>query len=166
MIKITFHLFKWENLENWWLTKYILSSLQQMTTQTCGCSYAPCGSALVITLLQKYRLPLSPSNTTPKTGTHSVDAHPQPPSPTFSYDLQPLTISSFTNTQFHPLVYIHSLCFSLLSLVPPAARCAPPARQAQQRTRAEQQSSPAALKREASSSSQCPPRVCLPPDCL
>jgi len=28
--------------------------------------YAPCGSALVITLLQKYRFPLSPSNTTPE----------------------------------------------------------------------------------------------------
>lgn len=50
--------------------------------QTRGCGYAPCGSALVITLLQKYRLPLSPSNTTPKTGTHSVETHPQTPPPT------------------------------------------------------------------------------------
>lgn len=47
----------------------------QMKTRYGG--YAPCGSALVITLLQKYRFPLSPSNTTPETDTHSVYTHPQ-----------------------------------------------------------------------------------------
>lgn len=88
-------------------------------THTLYSGYAPCGSALVITLLQKYRFPLSPSNTTPEL-THSLHTPTiNEPSAADNSSLLtlslPLTITSF-NHHFHPLVYIHSLSFSRFAL--------------------------------------------------
>lgn len=132
-------------------------------TEACYGGYAPCGSALVITLLQKYRFPLSPSNTTPEL-THSLNTHPQtlnrlqqvtlhPPPP------PPLTFISLTSTHFHPLVLhsfalvLHLALFLSLSLL---VALFLHSIEWNVEVDAEQQSSPAALNVTPSSSSLSP----------
>lgn len=56
---------------------FLLSPKTNDDTQTLLGGYAPCGSALVITLLQKYRFPLSPEQHHPSTDTQSTHTHKQ-----------------------------------------------------------------------------------------
>lgn len=75
----------------------------EMTTLRPARGYAPCGSASVITLLQKYRFPLSPSNTTPGL-THTLHT------PTNKQtSLTPPLLSGSSQTHFHlDFTFVHS----------------------------------------------------------
>lgn len=95
-----------------------------MKTHTPHGGYAPCGSALVITLLQKYRFPLSPSNTTPETDTHSVYTHPQKKaifSSFFTHNFSAFDRHSQTHTDRVYIQLFHFYFHHLLLLVAPSS---------------------------------------------
>ncbi len=92
-----------------------------MRTHVYG-GYAPCGSASVITLLQKYRFPLSPSNTTPIL-THSLHT------PTNNKLAVRENSSLFTlSVSDHPIIHKHTLSsfsFTFIRSLPPVCSLPP-----------------------------------------
>lgn len=94
---------------------------QQMMTRTLYGGYAPCGSALVITLLQKYRFPLSPSNTTPEL-THSLHT-PTNNKPSAIVHSSPLSVSDRHIIHKHTL---SSFSFTFIRSLSPVCSSLPP----------------------------------------